>query len=241
MLFCWCCCPTAKGSSLDVSRPKQWLSQECLGDWVLAIHDELLQLPLFRRTMRGRQVQKNPMRLQWRQSSVWLWNAKWPNRKCPRVAHHMVAAKTRITNHFSSGISMMYRCRWSTNMVTMYCRGWPTFRNAACQQHFRHQPTVKRKVERGIPNAMNSLAPEDPGSILAIVSMRIRTGWLGHANQLHIPRIAKVSDPSVVKTCKGTMIFPPHHLLFRKEATPFEQTRTRSNMEQKHISSNPRG
>ena len=186
---------------------------------------------------------KNPMRLQWRQSSVWLWNAKWPNRKCPRVAHHMVAAKTRITNHFSSSItsiSMMYRCRWTTNMVTMYCRGWPTFRNAAYQQHFRHQPTVKRKVERGVPNATNSLTPEDPGSILAIVSMRIRTGWLGHANQVHIPTIAKVSDPSAVNTCKGTMIFPPHHLLFRKEATPFEQTRTRSNMEQKHISSSRR-
>ena len=153
----------------------------------------------------------------------------------------LVAAKTRITNHFSSSISMMYRCRWSTNMVTMYCRGWPTFRNAAYQKHFRHQPTVKRKVERGVPNATNSLTPEDPGSILAIVSMRIRTGWLGHANQVHIPTIAKVSDPSAVNTCKGTMIFPPHHLLFRKEATPFEQTRTRSNMEQKHISSNPKG
>ena len=135
----------------------------------------------------------------------------------------------------------VYRCRWTTNMVTMYCRGWPTFRNAAYQQHFRHQPTVKRKVERGVPNATNSLTPEDPGSILAIVSMRIRTGWLGHSNQVHIPTIAKVSDPSAVKTCKGTMIFPPHHLLFRKEAMPFEQTRTRSNMEQKHISSNPRG
>ena len=102
----------------------------------------------------------------------------------------------------------MYRCRWTTNMVTMYCRGWPTFRNAAYQQHFRHQPTVKRKVERGVPNATNSLTPEDPGSILAIVSMRIRTGWLGHSNQVHIPTIAKVSDPSAVKTCKGTMIFP---------------------------------
>ena len=55
-------------------------------------------------------------------------------------------------------------------------------------------PTVKRKVERGIPNATNSLTPEDPGSILAIVSMRIRTGWLGHANQVHIPTIAKVSS-----------------------------------------------
>ena len=49
---------------------------------------------------------------------------------------------------------------------------------------------------------------QDPGSILAIVSMRIRTGWLGHSNQVHIPTIAKVSDPSAVKTCKGTMIFP---------------------------------
>ena len=58
MLFCRCCCPicpTAKGSSASM-----WLSQECLGDWVLAIHDELLQLLLFRTTMRGRQVQKKP-------------------------------------------------------------------------------------------------------------------------------------------------------------------------------------
>ena len=79
-------------------------------------------------------------------------------------------------------------------MVTRL-HGMANLRNAACQQHFQHQPTVKRKVETGVPNAMSSLAPEDPGSILAIVSMKIRTGWLGHAKQVHIPTIAKVSDP----------------------------------------------
>ena len=124
----------------------------------------------------------------------------------------MVAAKTRITNHFSSSISMMYRCRWSTNMVTMYCRGWPTFRNAAYQKHFRHQPTVKRKVERGVPNATNSLTPEDPGSILAIVSMRIRTGWLGHSNQVHIPTIAKVSSMARSHCRQGPSRSAPHSL-----------------------------
>ena len=120
-----------------------------------------------------------------------LWNAKWQNKKCPRVVPPHGCSHYRITNHF---ISMMYSFRWSTNMVTRL-HGMANLRNAACQQHFQHQPTVKRKVETGVPNAMSSLAPEDPGSILAIVSMKIRTGWLGHPKQVHIPRIAKVSDP----------------------------------------------
>ena len=116
---------------------------------------------------------------------------KMAKQKVPKGCPPHGCSHYRITNHF---ISMMYSCRWSTNMVTRL-HGMANLRNAACQQHFQHQPTVKRKVETGVPNATSSLAPEDPGSILAIVSMKIRTGWLGHAKQVHIPTIAKVSDP----------------------------------------------
>ena len=250
MLFCrW------KLSNLSNSQ-REFPSTAC--DWVknvlgigcLQFTNELLNnFSCIQTTMRwGAKFKKNPMRLQWRQSSVWLWNAKWPNRKCRRVAHHMVAAKTRITNHFSSSISMMYRCRWSTNMVTMYCRGWPSPSGTQLdQQHFRHQPTVKRKVERGVPNATNSLTPEDPGSILAIVSYENQNWMAGPLQPSSHPHNREsfwvvTSISKVSRRAKVQWFFPRTIELFRRWGYAFWwQTRTRSNMEQKRISSNPRG